>query len=154
MLPWRRPKVSPAQAKAEEAIAANLLGGESLPAWNAVWDLVQSRDTLGKQQILHELRAYVADAVSDEPTAQAREFERAIDDSMRTRRLGVPEGAAGDGVVRHARAVPPSKELRQQAAHDQIETHRAAMRDIGVRPGDGIPMWALYMTRKSKRSWG
>ncbi len=159
MWPWRRTAISKTQAQAEAAIATSLTGGDSLPAWNAIWDLVQSRDAQGKQEILHELRSYVADSVNGAHVDQHRSFEQALDQSMRPTHVryqdGQPPGIADSTrAIRHTRPVPQSKEVRQQAAHDQIETHRSAMRDIGVRPGDGIPMWALYMTRRNKRSWG
>lgn len=145
MWPWQRSSVSDAQTQAESAIAETLKGGDSLPAWNAVWDLVQSRDSQGKQEVLNELRSYVADSVAGDPAAAApidlaRDFEQAIDQSMRA--------------VPRRKQILPSREVRRQAKQDQIETHRKAMKEIGVRPGDGIPMWALYMTRRDKRSWG
>ena len=52
------------------------------------------------------------------------------------------------------RQVLPSKEVRDHHRRDQIEANWQAMRDIGVRPGEGLPMWSMYMTRRSKRSWG
>lgn len=147
MWPWQRSRVSHAQTQAENAIADTLMGGDSLPAWNAVWDLVQSHDSQGKQEILNDLRDYVASSVTADgspigssPRDRARDFEQAIDQSM--------------SAVPRRSQVLPSREVRRQAKHDQIESNRQAMRDIGVRPGDGIPMWAMYMTRRSKRSWG
>ncbi len=159
MWPWQRSKISKAQTQAEDAIAKTLTGGDSLPAWNAIWDLVQSRDAQGKQEILQELRGYVAESVAGDSidgvtVAQARAFEQAIDQSIGPRTLHQPATENSASVVRHNGHVPPSNELRRQANQDQIETHRAAMHKIGVRPGDGIPMWALYMTRRDKRSWG
>lgn len=47
----------------------------------------------------------------------------------------------------------PSAEVSEQGKQDQIEANRKAMRDMGVRPGEGLPMWMLYMTRRDKRSW-
>lgn len=152
MWPWNQRKVSKTQAQAEHAIADSLGGGDSLPAWNAIWDLVQSRDAQGKEEILGDLRDFVANSVGHPDLEQARSFEAALDQSLRPRRL--PDQTSPSEIVRHTLPVPPSKELRDQASHDQTENHRSAMRDIGVRPGDGIPMWALYMTRRNKRSWG
>jgi len=153
MWPWKRSDVSKTQARAEDAIASSLDGGDSLPAWNAIWDLVQSRDAQGKKEILDDLRSYVTSTATGEAAEQARSFEQALAQSSQPRRLQA-DPASVNGVVRHTRVVPPSSEVRDQGARDQIEAHRTAMRKIGVRPGDGVPMWALYMTRRNKRSWG
>lgn len=153
MWPWKRSSVSKTQAQAEKAIASSLGGGDSLPAWNAIWDLVQSHDAQGKKEILDDLRSYVTSTATGEAAERARSFEHALDQSLRPRRLPA-DPSNGNGIVRHARVVPPSNEVRDQGARDRIEGHRTAMRKIGVRPGDGIPMWALYMTRRNKRSWG
>lgn len=152
MWPWKRSNVSRTQAVAEDAIATSLHGGDSLPAWNAIWDLVQSSDTQGKQDILEDLRSYVSESAAGTSVEQARSFEQALDVSRRPRRLDAATPTSE--VVRYEQPVPPSNEVREQNAQDQIQRHRDAMHDIGVRPGDGIPMWALYMTRRSKRSWG
>jgi hypothetical protein len=136
----RRSKVSPAHRRAEDEIAAALGGGDTLPAWNAVWDLVQSRDSHGKQELLASLKGYVDSEVSSEAAAQAQEFGNAIEGQLR------PEPAR--------RQILPSEEVRRQHKQEQMLAHHRAMRDIGVRPGEGLPMWAIYMTRRNKRSWG
>lgn len=143
MWPWQQPRTSQAQSHAEEAIASALRGGDTLPAWNAVWDLAQSSDSQGKQEVLEGLRGFVAERVEGQRVERAREFEQAIEHSMRAK-ARTPTGSA---------QLLPSKDVRQQAKRDQIETNRQAMEKIGVRPGEGLPMWVMYMTRRNKRSW-
>jgi len=139
---WSRRKheVTDSQLQAEAAIASTLLGGDSLPAWNAIWDLVQSSDSHAKQELLTELRDYVTNASASDQLTVARTFESALEQSLTTK----PRD----------QQVLPSREVRAQYKRDQIEANREAMRDIGVRPGEGLPMWAIYMTRRSKRTWG
>jgi len=133
----KRQRVPRAQLRAEATIASTLDGADALPAWNAVWDLIQAGDQETKVQMLAELRNYVNASAGDSSTALVMEFEAAIDETMR--RVGP--------------AISPSAEVRAQDKQAQIETHRAAMRAAGIRPGEGIPMWAMYMTRRSKRTW-
>jgi len=126
--------------KAEDALASTLLGnGDSLPAWNAVWDLVQSSDSQAKQEVLDALRSHVDAAATGESVERAQEFSTAIEKAM------------GRGSAK--RQLLPSAEVREQAKQDHIEANRKAMRDMGVRPGEGLPMWAMYMTRRNKRTW-
>jgi hypothetical protein len=143
MWPRQQPRTSQTQSHAVEAIESTLKGGDTLPAWNAVWDLVQSSDAQGKQEVLETLRGYVADRVEGERAERAREFEQAIEHSIRTK-ARTPTGSA---------RLLPSNEVRQQAKRDQIEANRQSMEKIGVRPGEGLPMWVMYMTRRNKRSW-
>ena len=140
MFSRRQPSTSAQQLDAEDAIVQTLRGGDSLPAWNAIWDLVQSTDSHGKQEVLDALRDYVAAATAGGSDVEsARQFARAIETSM------------SPPVVR--RQVLPSKEVRDHHRRDQIEANWQAMQRIGVRPGEGLPMWSMYMTRRSKRSW-
>lgn len=139
MWPRNDPLPSEVSTQAELAIAATLRGGESMPAWNAVWDLVQSTDAQAKQDVLAALRGYVDTAIAGEPIDQAHEFEAALEESLKPKR--------------RSRRILPSKEVRLQHRQEQIDAHRREMRKMGVRPGDGIPMWMMYMTRRSKRSW-
>lgn len=140
MFSYRQPRISAAQERAESEIAAALNGGDTLPAWNAVWDLVQSRDSHGKQELLATLKDYVESAVSGESAAQAQQFSDAIEGRLRP-------PAVQERVL-------PSDEVRAQHRQEQMASHTRAMREIGVRPGEGLPMWAIYMTRRKKRSWG
>lgn len=128
----------PLAERAVEAIDAAVRGGDTLPAWTAVWELVQRADAHEKQRLLDALveRQASLDLVAVE---LSRTYAEAVQHSMR------PAGRD---------ALLPSREVRRQGQRDQIEAGRRAMEKLGVRPGDGIPMWALYMTRRSKRSFG
>lgn len=140
MFSRNRSTVSPSRQRAEDEIGVALSGGDSLPAWNAVWDLVQSSDSQGKQELLTTLKGYVDSAVSGESVAQAEEFHDAIE-----QRFQPPVTA---------KRVLPSREVRRQHEEEQLRSQQEAMRKIGVRRGEGLPMWAIYMTRRNKRSWG
>lgn len=141
----RRLRTSPPRQRAEAEIASALSGGDTLPAWNAVWDLVQSSDAHGKREVLGTLKSYVESSASRESeasrnsVAQAQEFGEAIE-----HRLNNP----------NQHCVLPSRELRKQHDADRFRSSQDAMRKIGVRPGEGLPMWAIYMTRRNKRIWG
>lgn len=140
MFARRRSSISSSLQRAETEIGDALRGGDSLPAWNAVWDLVQSNDSHGKQELMATLKGYVDSADADDSTMQAEEFHDAIE-----QRFELPPTAE---------RVLPSTEVRRQHQEDQFRAHQEAMRKIGVRNGEGLPMWAIYMTRRSKRSWG
>ena len=130
------------RAHATETVADCLAGGDSLLAWSAVWDLIQSGDSQGKADLLEALRAYVANHVgdgSDESVRHARQFQQAIAQTMLPSELK-PQ-------------LVQSQEVRDQLQQDQAAARRKAMDRIGMTPGEGVPMWMLYMTRRSKRSW-
>lgn len=140
MFARRPPSATATRLRAVEEIADALSGGDSLRAWNAVWDLVQSRDSQGKQELLAILKEYVETTASGPPTALAEEFADAIEGRLRP-------PASRERVV-------PSDEVRHRHQQEQMSQHRRAMHNSGARPGEGLPMWAIYMTRRSKKSWG
>jgi len=124
--------------RAEQAIEQIGSGGDTLAAWEAIWDLVQQGDAQDRQRLIDSLRAKQAN-LPPAAVEQTRPYVAAVENSLRSSTRG---------------ALLPSAEVRRQGQRDQIEASRRAMQKMGVRPGDGMPMWALYMTRRSKRSFG
>lgn len=135
----RRRAPIPPERRAEQAIEDVLAGGDSLGAWTAVWDVVQGGDAHAKQALLDHLEQRLA-TLGPAETDTIRPYVAVVATSLRGR---PPE-----------RTLLPSAEVRRQGRQDLIDASRREMERLGVRPGDGIPMWALYMTRRSKRSFG
>ena len=131
---------SRAAKRAKKRILAAVDGtGNTLKAWNALWDLIQSRE----EQTLQELRAALAPYAQDNPSTRsaqiANEFIYTIDRPI------ILTSTPGQ--------ILPSKEVRDEHKRMQAEARQEALRRMGVQPGQGLPMWAMYMTRRNKRSW-
>jgi hypothetical protein len=145
------------------AVATCLSGGEPVDAWPAVWALAASSDRRAKDDVLAMIDGFItaaveSDAAGDEALSylagegsvtcrvsrrwqkvdQACAFQEAILQSLRPRGLLC--------------SLSPEARRRLQAERD--DAHVRALRRSGVQPGEGFPFWALYMTRRSKRSWG
>lgn len=129
-----------AARRATQKVSAAIDGtGDTLKAWNAVWDLVHS----GEPDSLHDVREILTVHAAGDPAARstllAKEFLYTIEQPIHF----------ADGTSQ----VLPSREVRDEHKRMQDEARHEALRRMGVQPGEGLPMWALYMTRRSKRSW-
>jgi len=142
MWPQSEPCVSETRQTAQNAIAECLSGGSTLRAWAAVWDLIQAPDVDDKAAVLETLRNYVARSADDDTNPslhQAQQFQQAIAQSMLPHTLK-PK-------------LLQSQEVRHQYQQDQAAVHRTELQQLGIAEGEGLPMWMMYMTRRSKRSW-
>lgn len=135
-------KPSTSLDRVDPAIAAAVRGGDSLLGWKAVWDLAQSTDVDHRQRVLEALRAHVR-------TGPAAQCERARAFAAALAEVPGPAAPAGSPTCDGLSAA----ELRRRRERVQIDENRRAMERIGIRPGEGIPMWAMYMTRRNKRTW-
>jgi len=135
-----------------------LLANNRDRAWNAAWELIDLNDHEVRAQAIAMLRTHIA-AGSRPTTAPGTVLtdsrgDLASDMAWQRAELALAiEEAIEHSSDRTRRRILASREVRKHYEREQARKFRESVANLGVRPGEGLPTWLLYMSRRKRKSW-
>lgn len=156
-MPWlhrllNRAKKSPAPEPVVQAIEEGLQSNDSALAWTATMDLVVEADPSTKADALSMLRRYVHAPLGPGET-QDHNAEGAEAQWTRAAQAAELEEAVTQSSAPVRRRILSSREVLKHHEREQTRRFQESLPKLGVREGEGLPMWLLYMSRRSRKSW-
>lgn len=174
---WRRDRTTGDRSRVDvrhgladnvvEAVSAN----DAPRAWAATWDLIAANDYSAESRALAMLQPLIAAAYHPtSPRDQTNHAEGPTDAGTDTCTDLAPTARALTAWQRAELALAivetieqsrepqrqrtlSSREVRKHHEAEQTRRFRQSLANAGVRPGEGLPAWMLYMSRRKKKNW-
>lgn len=149
-----------------------VLANDAPRAWGATWDLIAAHDSLAASRTLALLQPHIAAAYTPtQSTSSSGTGAAANSDTSADTRIDITASVRDHTMwqraelalaiieaIEHANE-PVSQRIlssREVLKHHDAEQTRKFQRSLaraGVRSGEGLPAWMLYMSRRKNKTW-